>query len=100
MDVEKLQQLAEKYPEVQKLLKDNYSLSVTVMAVRMDEWQQKMEKRLETFDGNHTHAQAGLADRLKQLEDRLQSAAVFSRGLQKRLKHLESENGTGRGVSA
>ena len=100
MDVKKLQSLAERHPEVQELLKDNYSLSVSLMAARMDAWQQKMEKRLETFDGNHTRAQSALADRMKQLEDRLQSAALYSRDLRDRIKKLEATNGentTGQG---
>ena len=94
MDVEKIQKLAEMYPDVQDLLRDNYSLSVTVMAARMDAWQQKMEKRLEIFDANHTKAQALLNDRTKILEHRLNSAGIYTRNLQKRLADLEMENDT------
>ena len=90
MDVEKLHALAKKYPEVQELLKDNYSLSVSAMASEMDAWQQRAEKRIDTFDGNHTRAQGKLCDRMKQLEDRLQSAAIFTRDLQKRIAKLEA----------
>lgn len=98
MDVEKLQKLAERYPEVRELLKDNYSLSVSAMAARMEVWKEKVESRLQAFDANHTRAQAGLVEfikqlecLIKQLEVRLQSAAIFSRELQKRVKKLEAK---------
>lgn len=84
LDVERLQQLVKQYPEVQELLKDNYSLSVAILAKRI-------EDRLALFDGNHTRAQAKLVDRIKQLEDRLDSSAVFARDLQKRIKKMEEE---------
>lgn len=84
MDVERLQQLAKQYPEVQELLKDNYSLSVAMLAKRI-------EDRLALFDGNHTRAQAKLVDRIKKLEDRLDSSAIFVRDLQKRIKKMEEE---------
>lgn len=84
LDVERLQQLVKQYPEVQELLKDNYSLSVAMLAKRI-------EDRLALFDGNHTRAQAKLVDRIKQLEDRLDSSAIFARDLQKRIKKMEEE---------
>ena len=84
MDVERLQQLVKQYPEVQELLKDNYSLSVAMLAKRI-------EDRLALFDGNHTRAQAKLVDRIKKLEDRLDSSAIFARDLQKRIKEMEEE---------
>ena len=86
MDVERLQQLVKQYPEVRELLKDNYSLSVAMLAKRI-------EDRLALFDGNHTRAQAKLVDRIKQLEDRLDSSAIFARDLQKRIKKMEEDRG-------
>ena len=85
MDVERLQQLANQYPEVQELLKDNYSLSVALLAKRI-------EDRLALFDGNHTRAQAKLVDRMKQLEDRGENASSVVRDLRKRTKELESQD--------
>ena len=86
LDVERLQQLVKQYPEVQELLKDNYSLSVAMLAKRI-------EDRLALFDGNHTRAQAKLVDRIKKLEDRLDSSAIFVRDLQKRIKKMEEDHG-------
>lgn len=82
MNVERLQQLATQYPEVQELLSDNYSLSVALLAKRI-------EDRLALFDGNHTRAQAKLVDELKALEERTKRAVA---GLHKRIKALESQN--------
>ncbi len=73
------------YPEVQELLKDNYSLSVALLAKRI-------EDRLALFDGNHTRAQAKLCDRMKQLEERVDDASKFAAGLRTRIKELESQN--------
>ena len=81
MDVEKLQELAITYPEVQELLRDNYNLSVAILT-----------KRLDAFDANHTVAQALLADRLNQVETTLERAAAFSIEVKKRLTKLETEN--------
>lgn len=80
MDVEKLQELAKTYPEVQELLRDNYNLSVAILT-----------KRLNTFDANHTKAEASLADRLKVVETTLERAAAFSIEVKKRLTKLETE---------
>ena len=85
MDEEKLQQLAKTYPEVQELLRDNYSLSVAILT-----------RRLNTFDRNHTKSQALLADRLKVVETTLERAAAFSidikkLDIKKRLTKLETE---------
>ena len=85
MDVERLQQLAKQYPEVQELLKDNYSLSVSMLAKRI-------EDRLALFDGNHTRAQAKLVDDLKALEERTKQAVA---GLHKRIRELESQDTVG-----
>ena len=80
MDAERLQQLATQYPEVQELLKDNYSLSVALLAKRI-------EDRLALFDTNHTRAQAKLVDRISELEDRTKQAVS---GLHKRVRDLEA----------
>lgn len=79
MNTERLQQLALKYPEVQDLLEDNYSLSVSMLAKRM-------EDRLAMFDKNHTRAQAKLVDVMKSLEERTKAAVA---GLHQRIKVLE-----------
>lgn len=93
MDVERIQQLAAKYPEIQELLKDNYSVSVQLIAARMQAWQLATAERVKEFDANHTRAQAKLADRVKGLEDRLEHAAKFNGALLKRVKALEAANG-------
>ena len=82
MDPERLQQLATQYPEVQELLRDNYSLSVALLAERIDD-------RLALFDGNHTRAQAKLVDDLKSLGERTKQAVA---GLHKRIRALESQD--------
>lgn len=84
MDPDRLQQLATEYPEVQELLKDNYSLSVALLAKRI-------EDRLALFDANHTRAQSKLVDRMKALEERLDQASEFSAGLRLRIRSLEAQ---------
>ncbi len=84
MDVEQLDKACRDYPVVRELMKDNMHLSVAALA-------REMRDKLLLFDGNHTRAQAALVDRLKQLEDRLQSSAIFARDLQKRITALEVE---------
>lgn len=77
-----LKELAEQYPEVGQLLRDNYSLSVAVLTARLDK-----------FDRNHTTAHGKLADRIKVLETRLDAASRYSAGMSKRLKRMEAEHG-------
>ena len=50
MDVERLQELAKKYPEVQELLKDNYSLSVTLLQTRIHDQDVRLTKVETTLD--------------------------------------------------
>ena len=84
MDAERLQQLATQYPEVQELLRDNYSLSVALLAKRI-------EDRLELFDANHTRAQAKLVERMQTLESRLEQASMVVKDLRQRTKALEAQ---------
>ena len=80
MDIEKLQQLAKEYPEVQELLRDNFNLSVAILT-----------DRLNTFNANQTKANAELAERIKAMEATLDRAAAFSIEVKKRLTKLETE---------
>ena len=82
MDVKTLAQLAEQYPEVGELLRDNRSLSVALVV-----------RQLRDVDANHTKVEAQLRDEIKVLSDRLDAAATFSRGLVKRIKALEAKHG-------
>jgi len=91
MEAERLKALAEQYPEVSQLLKDNHSMSVAVLAGRMDSWQQKMETRLHTFDANHTRAQAELVDRIMALEKRVENASKVVSKIRKQLKEKPND---------
>ena len=84
MNHERLQQLAAQYPEVQELLKDNYSLSVALLAKRI-------EARLEQFDRNHTRAQSKQHDRLLDAEKRIEDAAKYVQKLAGRVKTIEAK---------
>ena len=50
MDVERLQELAHKYPEVQELLKDNYSLSVMLLLTRIHAQDTRLTKVEDTLN--------------------------------------------------
>lgn len=50
MDVERLQELAKQYPEVQELLKDNYSLSVVLLQQRIHDQDIRLTKVEDTLN--------------------------------------------------
>lgn len=84
MDVEELDKACRAFPAVRELLEYNLHLSVSALA-------REIRDKLTTFDANHTQAQAKLVDRMRALEERMDSWAIFSRDLQERVKKLEAK---------
>ncbi len=95
MESEKIQELAKQYPEIQELLRDNFSMSVAAIAARQEAWQRKMEARIAAIDSNHTRAQGKLVSRLKVVESRIAHASKVVRDIQKdqeNQKRLEQQD--------
>ncbi len=82
LDPEQLREACRTFPVVKQLMEQNLHLSVSALAG-------EMRAKLQTFDGNHTRAQARLVERIEALEIRTKDAVA---GLHKRIKELESQN--------
>ena len=81
-DFDRLKELCEKYPEVRQLLRDNYALSVQALSHRLEAIEERLNRRVDTFDANHTKADA-------RLTERLDKATTYTKGLELRIYKLE-----------
>ena len=83
-DFDRLKELCEKYPEVRQLLRDNYALSVQALSHRLEAIEERLNRRVDAFDANHTKADAGLTERLD-------NATTYTKGLERRIYEGEQD---------
>ena len=84
--------LQEVNEEVDAMLRDNQRLAVSLLHHRIEAIEQRLERRLDAFDANHTKVQAKQADRLNKLEERVELVSDYVKKLAARVKALEAAN--------